>query len=176
VRDILTRLLSHCARAAPYVGGAAGGRAGRAGRSGEGWSRVDDVEDTSRLFATAWEARAAAAMLAWFVHTEGRGGGVEGDGGGGDEGGGGGGSSRLVSSASSSSSSSSSSPLSSSVSESALDDVLRVLGVTEDGGGDPAAALPVRAMMSLRREATGPGRGLHLDPSLRRNLLLAADE
>jgi hypothetical protein len=101
---------------------------------------VNDVEDTSRLFATAWEARAAAAMLAWFVDTEGF---------------------------DSSTSSSSGTPVSAPV----LDDVLRVLGVSEDGG-DPSGLLPVRAMMSLRREATAAWGGLQLDPSLRRNLLL----
>jgi len=141
VCDILGRLLAHCARAAPFVGAAGGaGRPGRSGEDAAGWSRVNDVEDTSRLFATAWEARAAAAMLAWFVDTEGF---------------------------DSSTSSSSGTPVSAPV----LDDVLRVLGVSEDGG-DPSGLLPVRAMMSLRREATAAWGGLQLDPSLRRNLLL----
>lgn len=145
MRDTLGRLLAHCARAAPFVGhyGAA------TCRSSEGWWRVDDVEDTSRLFSAAWEARAAAAMLAWYVDTEGA--------------------------AADPDAARETGP--GPVSEEVLDDVLRVLGVTEDGGEPcpPAGqTLPVRAMMSLRRRAAA-GEGVHLNPSLRRNLMLDDD-
>ncbi len=96
-----------------------------------GWSRVDDVEDTGGgVFLHEWEGRAAAAALAWFFRGE-------------DEkrtrGGEGEGEGARAD---------------------ALDDVMRVLGVTDE-------ELPVRAMMSL-----GSGRGgAVLDDALRANLL-----
>ena len=121
------------------------------------------------MFNTAWEARAAAAMLAWYVDTGGRRQNVWVDD---DE--------SVCSSSSGSAAASAAAEtapavvLAPPVSESALDDVLRVLGVTEESGGDPFSSLPVRAMLSLRREATSKeaGRGLQLDASLRRNLLI----
>jgi hypothetical protein len=109
-----------------------GGGGGRDVHVAAGWSRVDDVEDTGGgVFLYEWEGRAAAAALAWFFRGE-----EEKTRGGG---GGGGGEGARVD---------------------ALDDVMRVLGVTDE-------ELPVRAMMSL-----GSGRGgAVLDDALRANLL-----
>jgi len=178
--------VAHCAAAAPYVGAAA------ARGAPQGWSRVDDVEDTSRLFASSWEARAAAAMLAWYMATE-QG---EGEGEGEGEGGGEGqehaeaeGEGKEEGLGEGQRTTADGEVLGSTLGGgggevrrrqtigggggggggSALDATLRVVGVSE-------ASLPVRAMMSLRRAAAagaaGAAGGAVLDPVLRRNLLV----
>ena len=156
-RGALRRLLAHCARAAPYVGTSEG-----AAREAPGWSRVDDVEDTSRLFTATWEARAAAAMLAWFMDTEDT-----------EE--------EEEEAGETDAAARCSSPRGRPAGQTddvrsggRLEDVLRVLGVTEEGA-DPARVLPVRAMMSLRRKAGRAGGTVELDHTLRRNLLLDLD-
>ena len=55
----LDALFAHAARAAPFVP--------NAGTPQPGWSLVNDAEDATSVFSYAWERRACAATLAWYV-------------------------------------------------------------------------------------------------------------
>jgi hypothetical protein len=55
----LDALFAHAARAAPFVPSA--------GTPQPGWSLVNDAEDATSVFSYAWERRACAATLAWYV-------------------------------------------------------------------------------------------------------------
>lgn len=60
----LDALFTHCETSAPFVAALNDADAGT-----KGWSKVNDVSDTSRVFHHEWERKAAATMLAWYVDT-----------------------------------------------------------------------------------------------------------
>ena len=163
----LDALFAHAARAAPFVP--------NAGTPQPGWSLVNDAEDATSVFSFAWERRACAATLAWYVDA------------------------RFLSSGDRSrtaddSKSDTSDTKNKRNKRARLDDVLRVLGavnasdegsVSSDGARE---RFPVDAMARLRREGSvghdGANDGsrmnasfatvVELDARLRWNLMLDA--
>jgi len=155
----LDALFAHAARAAPFVP--------NAGTPQPGWSLVNDAEDATSVFSFAWERRACAATLAWYVDA------------------------RFLSSGDRSRTADDSK----SDKRARLDDVLRVLGaanasdegsVSSDGARE---RFPVDAMARLRREGSvghdganddgsrsnaSFGTVVELDARLRWNLMLDA--
>ena len=155
----LDALFAHAARAAPFVP--------NAGTPQPGWSLVNDAEDATSVFSFAWERRACAATLAWYVDA------------------------RFLSSGDRSRTADDSK----SDKRARLDDVLRVLGaanasdegsVSSDGARE---RFPVDAMARLRREGSAGHDGanddgsrsnasfgtvVELDARLRWNLMLDA--
>ena len=164
----LDALFAHAARAAPFVP--------NAGTPQPGWSLVNDAEDATSVFSFAWERRACAATLAWYVDA------------------------RFLSSGDRSrtaddSKSDTSDTKNKRNKRARLDDVLRVLGavnasdegsVSSDGARE---RFPVDAMARLRREGSAGRDGanddgsrsnasfgtvVELDARLRWNLMLDA--
>ena len=66
---LLDQLFRHCEASAPFVAVTSNEHDDQGGT--KGYAKVNDAQDTSCVFHTQWERRAAAAMLAWYVDTVG---------------------------------------------------------------------------------------------------------
>jgi len=166
VSSALDALFLHAKNAAPFLPIAPLGSRDTA-RGAQGWSLVNDAEDSSRVFAHGWERRAAAAMLAWYADELGAGPLID----------------RAIRDETDGT------PRTSRDWKNTVDAdvsvVLRVLGVSdfdegfvERGGFE---RLPVAEMRRLRSEAIrrrepGEGRSLEIDARLRSNLFLDDEE